>query len=182
MNNLAELICINIDSIEIEKEWDQFVASSQHNWDTRNYVGIEFFNPYFKNLLTNIIQNVGLPFKNIVIQCHDKTLKDGKWYLTTTHRDEDRLSCITIPIKYNLQEPINFYSDTIVVPNRGKSNSQKPIQTSRYSTTHPTLVNVNNLHNVRVVADSYPRILLQVSYDIEFSDLIGKNPLIYKIL
>lgn len=182
MNNLAELNCVNINSIEIQKEWDQFVSSSSHLWDTRNYVTIDFFNPYFKNLLTDIVENVGLPFKNIVIQCHDKSLKDGKWYLTTTHRDEDRLSCITIPIKYNLQEPINFYADTIAIPDRGKSNSQKPIQTSRYSANHPTLVNVNNLHNVRVIADSYPRILLQVSYDIDFLNLIEKNPLIYTIL
>jgi hypothetical protein len=182
MNNLAELTVVPLNTKEITNEWDSFIVSKMHSWDTRNYVSIDFFSAYFQNMLNNILNAINIPYKNIVIQCHDKALKDGKWYLTTTHRDEDRMSCITIPIKYNLQEPINFYTDDILVPNRGKSNPQKPCQTSKYSINHPTLVNVNNLHNVRVIADSFPRILLQISYDTPFPTIIEKNPSIWKIL
>lgn len=182
MNNLAELTTINLDDpYMIKNQWDHLVSSTMHAWDSRNYVGLDFFNPYYKNLLSNIIHDVGIPHKNIVIQCHDKILKDGKRYLTTIHRDDARLTCITIPIVYNLLEPINFYDDSIIVPSRGKPNICKPTQTSLYSHKNPTLVNVNNLHNVRIVEDDFPRILLQISYDHRFNDIINNNPNIWKI-
>jgi hypothetical protein len=182
MNNLAELLTVRLDDPSVIKNhWDDLVSNAHHIWDSRNYVGLEFFNPYYKNLLTGIIDGIGLPYKNIVIQCHDKSLKDGKWYLTTTHRDDDRLTCMTIPIVYNLQEPINFYDNSITIPPRGKPNPYKPIQTSVYSSNYPTLVNVNNLHNVRVLQDSFSRILLQISYDYEFDEIVNKNPNIWNI-
>jgi hypothetical protein len=182
MNNLAELTSVRLDDpTTIKNNWDNLVSSTSHVWDSRNYVGLGFFNEYYKKLLSDIIESVGVPYKNIVIQCHDKSLKDGKWYLTTTHRDDDRFTCVTIPIVYNLQEPINFYDDSIVVPPRGKPNTQKPIQTSLYSSKNPTLVNVSNLHNVRVIQDNFPRILLQISYDYKFDDIVSKKPNIWNI-
>ena len=63
------------------------------------------------------------------------------------------------------------------VPGFRKDNSikAKPNQIAQYSEMHPTLVNVNNYHNVRVLDVSEPRIFIQMSYDLTFDDFISKN-------
>ena len=52
----------------------------------------------------------------------------------------------------------------------------KPNQTSQYSTKHPTLINVHNHHNVRVIDKDIPRIFVQMSYDEHFDDIVKNNP------
>ncbi len=183
MNNLAELLSVPIDRLEIESEWEkqvQFVPN--HVWDSRNYVDESFFTDYFKTLLNKIVEEVGVKPKNYLIQAHDKRLVDKKWYLNITHKDDDRLTCITIPILYTKMEPIRFYDDTLIPPARGMPNTQKPVQTSTYSDKYPTLVNVNHWHNVRLVDDVNPRILLQISYDEDFDSIVGLDSSKWNIL
>lgn len=176
MNNLAALKTVEIDEVELLNEWhNQIAHSHSFEWKHRNYVPISFFTEYFQSLLNQIIDEIGLEPKNILLQLHDKRLCDDKWYLKITHRDDDRLTCLTVPLVYSKLEPIRFYDDSYM-PVRGQDNKAKPVQTACYSKIHPTLVNVNNLHNVRVVDDGDPRVLLQISYDTHFDKIISKNP------
>jgi hypothetical protein len=183
MNNLAELSAVTINRAEIETEWEKQVRLVPgYVWDNRNYVSESFFTDYFRNLLNTIVKEVGITPKNYVLQIHDKRLVDEKWYLNITHKDDDRLTCITIPILYNKLEPIRFYDDALTNLPRGKPTTEKPVQTSTYSDLHPTLVNVNNWHNVRIIDQVAPRILLQLSYDETFDNIIGLNSSKWKII
>lgn len=176
MNNLAELITVSINRAEIEVEWaKQLKFAPEHIWDNRNYVNYSFFTEYFQNLLNIIVDEVGIVPKNYVLQVHDKRLIDEKWYLNITHKDDDRMSCITIPILYTKLEPIRFYDDALAELPRGRPTTEKPVQTSTYSDLHPTLVNVNNWHNVRIIDQDAPRILLQLSYDEPFDSIVRMN-------
>jgi len=181
LNNIAILKPIELDPITtIELEWDRQVAFNRgFNYDLRNYVEFDFFTLYFKNLIKNITTIVGL-YKNILLQIHDKKLIDAKWYLSTIHKDAERLSCITIPLLYNMNEPVNFYGlDELP---RGASPNRKPTQRLNYSRKHPNLVNVNNYHNVRLLDDLSPRVLLQLSYDKHFDEIVYKNPDYWEIM
>ena len=51
----------------------------------------------------------------------------------------------------------------------------KPNQIGQYSENHPTLMNVQNWHNVRVMDLAPPRIFIQISYDIHFDEIVAKD-------
>lgn len=182
MNNFAILKTIRLDSSDIlEKEWNhQLTQCGNFSFKERNYVDYDFFTPYFKKQIDNISEVVG-PYKNLVLQVHDKSLYDNKWYLNVIHKDAERKTCITIPVKINKFEPINFY-DIINNDTRGANPNQKPSQRVIYSTEHPNLVNVNHFHNVRVIEDDSPRVLLQLSYDLEFEEIVSSNRECWEIL
>ena len=72
-------------------------------------------------------------------------------------------------------EPVNFYDDLADIPDRGVPITATPNQRGQYSDNHPTLMNVNNYHNVRVIDESQPRIFIQMSYDIPFDEFTKKN-------
>lgn len=183
MNNLAELLTVSIDSNELASNWyEQIKYSDSFVYDTRNYVPISFFNNYFQNLITTITDEMKIAYKNIILQVHDKSLVDGKYSLNITHKDADRISCLTVPLVYNKMEPIRFYDDSVVLPSRKQQITAKPEQVSAYSNKHPTLVNVNKLHNVRVINDDDPRILLQLSFDQKFDDIIKSQTSKWRIL
>jgi hypothetical protein len=175
-NNLAEIADIDIDLDILYSEWcKQVVYAGDHEWQNRNYVELDFFTPYFQVLLESINDVIGEHPKNYVIQCHDRSLIDAKWYLNIVHADDDRKTCVTLPVSFNRMEPINFYSPDTIIPERGKPIKEKPVQVGLYSTKHPTLVNVANYHNVRVLDDNESRILIQLSYDLTFEEIISKQ-------
>lgn len=192
-NNLAELTDINIDINVLQTEWYKQVEYSRgYVWTPRNYVELDFFTTYYKVLLESITDVVDETPKNYIIQTHDINLDwsepapgtkpsalmgqtDTKWYLNIAHKDDDRLTCVTLPVFYNRMEPVNFYDDDVEIPPRGKQITAKPSQVGFYSQNHPTIVNVNNFHNVRVLDTSEPRILIQISYDISFDELVSKE-------
>jgi len=175
MNNLAELNTVKLDDRPtLQKFWDeQMSLLGNKSMEWREYVGLEVFNDYYKSLLQNIINTIDLPYKNIVIQYYSNHSSE-KWKLNIAHKDADRLSCITICIS-DIYEPVCFYKDSDMPDIRGSQQIAKPVQTSLYSKNHPMLINVNNVHRVRVVEDQSPRILLQVSYDQSFDEIVNKN-------
>lgn len=174
MNNIAELVGYKLDKPEIiQNEWKKLICEKHDfKFQARTYVNLDFFTHYFQNLINDISGKVG-QYKNIVIQCHDKFLHDEKWHLNVIHKDAERLCCITVPIIYNQAETVNFYKTDGL--DRGKSPNRKADQRLAYSLIHPNLVNVSNYHNVRVLEDISPRILLQLSYDVKFDEIINKN-------
>lgn len=175
-NNLAEILDIHINPDLLYLEWlKQIEYSHGYCWLERNYVEIEFFTSYFQILLETVNDLINEEPKNYVLQCHDKSLIDDKWYLNIAHKDDDRKTCITIPLIYSRMETINFYDDDADIPQRGKPITTKPSQVGWYSEKHPTLVNVNNYHNVRVLSTDEPRVLLQLSYDLTFEEIISKQ-------
>lgn len=182
MNNIAELKSIILDDRKtLQAEWASqmsIIGTTSLEW--REYVGLESFTTYFKTVLTTIIDTVGLPYKNLVVQYYSNHSSE-KWNLNIAHKDVDRLSCITVCIS-DIYEPVCFYKDEDMPAIRGQQNLPKPIQTSMYSKKHPMLVNVNNVHRVRVVDDTSPRILLQISYDIPFDEIINKNKSLWSIV
>ena len=154
-NNIAELKDVSIDLDVLRAEWaKQVTFVSGHKWESRNYVDLNFFTAYYQQLLLHISDVIGEEPKNYVIQVADSQLYNEKWYLNTTHKDEDRKTCITLPVYYNRMEPINFYDDVDNIPNRGI-----PIQS----------------HNVRVIDELQPRIFIQMSYDIHFNEFFQKD-------
>ena len=50
-----------------------------------------------------------------------------------------------------------------------------PDQVGQYSENHPTLMNVQNWHNVRVLDLAPPRVFIQMSYDIHFDDFVQQT-------
>jgi hypothetical protein len=188
MDNVAELVHLPLDDEKvIHSEWQELLKQkADFNWGYRNYQPISFFSDYFKNLIKNISDLVDLPYKNILIQVHDNQIHtepmSPKETLTTVHKDIARLCCITVPIFYSDLEPIYFYDDDAAPKYRGQPPIKKPNQSYRYSKKYPTLVNVNNLHNVRVVKTDMPRILLQISYDVKFQSIVGHKPDIWTII
>jgi|694.fasta_scaffold17442_18 hypothetical protein len=185
--NLAELIPINIDP-SIKTEWDLLVDNNRSlEWDWRTFVGENVLGLYFKSLVDDIVKTINIEPKNILVQVFDPSLYNEKEYLKIVHRDVDRLSCITIPLKFHVMEPIMFYED---IPGLGyeqikkekRTWPEKPSQIANYSQNHPTLVNVNRLHNVRLLDLTSPRILFQLSFDESFDEIIHKNPDIWRII
>ena len=175
-NNIAELKDVSIDLDVLRAEWaKQVTFVSGHKWESRNYVDLNFFTAYYQQLLLHISDVIGEEPKNYVIQVADSQLYNEKWYLNTTHKDEDRKTCITLPVYYNRMEPINFYDDVDNIPIRGIPIQSKPNQIAQYSEEHPTLINVNNYHNVRVIDELQPRIFIQMSYDIHFNEFFQKD-------
>jgi hypothetical protein len=204
-NNIAEIKDVSINIEELRTAWvEQVKFAGNYSYGQRNYVDLDWFIPYFQYLLLETEKALGIKPKNYIIQVADPALLgkedpnstnvrrnatgeqgeqgsyryQDKYYLTIPHTDYDRASCVTFPITYNLMEPVNFWNDLADedVPDRGKPMSIKPSQTSQYSTKHPTLINVHNHHNVRVIDKDIPRIFVQMSYDEHFDDLVKNNP------
>lgn len=184
MSNLAELTSISLDTPEVLDQEFKKLCDSQpnYNWHTRSYVYMHFFTDYWKDVVDKVLDEINLPYIDILFQTHHKELWDEKWYLTVTHTDVYRNSCITIPIYYDNMEPVNFYgpSENDKYPVTASHNPNVPIQKSVYSRKHPSLVNVQTRHNVRILNDSSPRILLQISYKHRYEDIIERNPSIWK--
>ena len=184
--NLAELTTIDIDTSELETAWNSFVHE-KIDWGFRVIVTTDMLCDYYKNLLEMITDFVEIKPKNYMLQIFDKRVYDKKFQLNIVHRDVDRLSCITIPLTYNVMEPVMFYNDIPDInPEEYKKFDlpwpEKPTQIARYSNKHPTLVNVNNLHNVRVLEESSPRVLLQMSFDCSFNSIIDRNPTVWRVI
>ena len=177
INNLAELQDVSINIESLRESWEeQKILAGNYEWKERNYVDLTFFTVYFQHLLLDIENILGEKPKNYIIQMHDPSnVINDKWYLNIAHKDDDRKSCINIPVYYNRMEPVNFYDDLTDIPDRGKPITATPNQIGQYSDHHPTLMNVNNYHNVRVIDESQPRIFIQMSYDITFDEFIKKG-------
>ena len=175
-NNLAELRDVSINVESLRTAWAEQVSfAGNYAWESRNYVDLNFFTVYYQQLLLHISDVIEEEPKNYVIQVADSQLYNEKWYLNTTHKDEDRKTCITLPVYYNRMEPINFYDNVDNIPNRGIPIQSKPNQVAQYSEEHPTLINVNNYHNVRVIDEMQPRIFIQMSYDKHFNEFLHKD-------
>ena len=176
-NNLAELRSIDINLDVLQAEWVKLVTyQSEYKWGGtggRNFVEFSFFTLYFQQLLLDIENVLGEKPKNYIIQMHDPALVvNDKWYLNIPHQDYDRKTCINIPVYYNRIEPVNFFSMDVIKEYEKKNSKigtrryvgMSPEQVGQYSDQHPTLMNVNNYHNVRVIDESQPRIFIQMSY------------------
>jgi len=190
LNNIAELIPIQLDNVKLYECWETFLKHHKDSieWQFRVIVKPNLFPDYVVNLLESICTAINQQPKNYILQVFDKGLFDYKTFLNVVHKDIDRQSCITLPIIYNQMESLLFYDDILGIDpgeyrkNYNKPWPEKPIQVCRYSTTHPTLVNVQKLHNVRVLDTVSPRILLQLSFDIGFYDLMEQNPCLWQVI
>lgn len=192
-NNLAELTDINIDIESLRMAWEEQVevAGDSMDWTYRNYVEFSFFTEYFQKILTDIENVVGEKPKDYILQVADPSMniKDApKFYLNIPHQDWNRNTCINLPIYYNRIEPVNFFSLDVVKEYEEKNSKinylgtgarryvgMSPEQVGHYSSNHPTLMNVDKYHNVRVIDDSHKRIFVQMSYDTYFDEFIQKD-------
>lgn len=169
--NLAELLTVDLDSQEVlQDEFKIFAKKVNQNWFNRQYYYMHSFTEYFKNLLDKILDEINLPYYDILLQLHHSDYYFEKDHLTIIHTDQYRKSCITIPIYFNDTEPVQFYDL--------QSNI---IQTSIYTKKHPSLVNVSTRHSIKITDMNNPRILLQISYKQRFEDIVARNPSIWKI-
>ena len=187
--NLAELLPIHCVSNDLQNHWQQFLEHDKDKvaWDFRVYINDETLGIYFKRLIQSINDTIQLDPKYIMLQVFDKRLYKHKGFLNVIHKDVDRNSCITLPLTYAKHEPVLFYNEIEGIdPGEYRKTNlpwpEKPCQIAQYSDNHPTLVNVQNLHNVRVLDEVHPRILLQLSYDIGFDDMISRNPSLWRII
>ncbi len=201
-NNLAELLDVSINIESLRAAWaEQLVFAGDFEWGKRNYVSLDFFTPYFQHLLLDIENVLGEKPTQYIIQLHDGSipkytdeLYQDKFYLTVIHKDEYRTSCVNIPVNYDKMEPVYFYDDETIYPmveqtQPGESRisfarqnginapdvALKPDQVGQYSENHPTLMNVQNWHNVRVMDLAPPRVFIQMSYDIHFDEIVAKD-------
>jgi len=189
-DNLAELISIQIDSDKLSESYEHFLAKHKNSIKQEFRIVVEpnLFDEYVVNTIESICAQINQKPKNYILQVFDKRVYNEKTFLNVVHKDIDRKSCITLPILYNPMESILFFKDIPEIdPKEYRKNidqpwPEKPIQVARYSTNHPTLLNVQRLHNVRVLDKISPRILLQLSFDIGFDDLIKQNPSLWRIM
>ena len=189
MINLAELLPVHVDYSELNDHWESFLDEhiDSISWDFRVFITTDKFDDYVKHLIESIVDVVEEKPKNYMLQVFDKRLYKHKGFLNVIHKDVDRQSCITLPLAYNIMESVLFYKE---IPDLSpeehrkthKPWPEKPCQVARYSANHPTLVNVQNLHNVRVLDETSPRVLLQLSFDSSFDDMINKNPSLWRII
>lgn len=184
---------------------EQVVFAGEFQWEHRNYVGLDFFTAYFQHLLLDIENVIGEKPKDYIVQLHDRSIPtysdtsyNDKFYLGIVHKDEYRKSCVNIPVYYDKFEPVNFYDDESIRERlkeyKGYTDDQhpllstnafaaglksplgiKPNQIGQYSENHPTLMNVQNWHNVRVLDLAPPRVFVQMSYDIHFDEIVAKD-------
>jgi hypothetical protein len=184
MNNLAMLIPVDIDLSILKNEWIyQYQLIKDTKIKPNNvYKTLDIFTGFFKNLLEEIIEVVDLPPQDYMIQYHDINHNSKRNYLTGIHRDTYRKTCITLPIEVNEDEPICFYDEVPLTQDRRLDQHTKPNLESSYSKQHPTLVNVSNLHNIRIINDMLPRILLQINYNYDFIDIIKHKKDIWEII
>lgn len=181
-SNLAELIPVTINKTYLEQSWNLFLKEYEGkvlSSNLRIFVEYDELPRYFKYLIDSITNYVSVKPKNYIFQV------TGKKILNIVHRDKDRNCCITIPILYNVMEPVMFYKDIYglepeQIRKLESSWPDKPYQISKYSEKHPTLVNIQTLHNVQIINEESPRILFQLSYDIGFDEMIHKNPSIWQ--
>jgi len=164
-------------------------------------VSFDFFTEYFQNLLLEIENVLGEKPTQYIIQLHDGSipaftdeLYQNKFEYKVIHKDEYRTSCVNIPVNYDKMEPVYFYSDetlyklsTTKKPGESRLSFSRPNgvtapkvdplpdQVGQYSENHPTLMNVQNWHNVRVMDLASPRVFIQTSYDIHFDEFIQKG-------
>ena len=187
MNNIANLLPVVLDSPDVlQAQWEEQWQLLQDRKDlqARNYTDISEFTDYFQQLFTNILTAINLPYQRFIVQHHDYQHNNNKMsYVSQMHFDTERKCCITIPIFS--QEPICFYNDVAAEDfnsNRTLGKYKKPTQVCRYSSKHPSLVNVQNVHNVFITDVELPRVLLQISYDFTFDEIVKGNPSIFKVL
>jgi len=201
-NNLAELQDVSINIESLRAAWaEQLVFAGDFEWGKRNYVSLDFFTAYYQHLLLDIENVLGEKPKDYIIQFHDGSIPEyteelyqDKFYLKVIHKDEYRQSCVNIPVYYDKMEPVYFYDDETIYPmaeqtQPGESRisfartngvnepdvAPRPDQVGQYSENHPTLMNVQNWHNVRVLDLAPPRVFIQMSYDIHFDDFVQQT-------
>lgn len=185
--NLASLLAINIDKTKTKESWDVIKKNNPDiRWETRTYIVEDTLDLYTKSIIQEIKEKTNLKYKNMLLQVSGKEIQNNeKQFLNIVHMDIDRKSCITIPLVYSLVEPIMFYNE-IKKDKMGFLTNlnwpEKPVQVSQYSQNHPTLVNVSQLHSVRLHDYISPRVLLQLSFDESFEDILNRNPDIWQLM
>jgi hypothetical protein len=163
MSRLAELVSVKLDSPNIiQQEWEKFVFKmGDFNWHNRMYFTVNDFTDYFRNKLQEIIDVVQLPYLDITVQTHDTRLHNNPIPLNVTHIDGYRSTNITIPVYAEPEEKINWHGEPTDII----------LQSSTYSTKHPSLVNVGEVHTVSLVPNAR-RILIQLSYRQTFTEML----------
>ncbi len=198
-------VSINIESLRAAWAEQVVFAGEDYEWSKRNYVELDFFTIYFQHLLLDIQNVIGEEPTQYIIQLHDRSLPgysdslyNDKFYLNIIHKDEYRTSCVNIPVYYDKFEPVHFYNDEDVIERiithkshtgdptaslslRDPTNGVKtplgivPNQIGQYSENHPTIMNVQNWHNVRVMDLAPPRVFIQLSFDKHFDEIVAKD-------
>lgn len=198
-------VSINIESLRAAWAEQIVFAGDDYEWSKRNYVELDFFTAYFQHLLLDIQNVIGEEPTQYIIQLHDRSLPgysdslyNDKFYLNIIHKDEYRTSCVNIPVYYDKFEPVHFYDDEDVMERiikhqsytgdpttslslRDPTNGIKtplgivPNQIGQYSENHPTIMNVQNWHNVRVMDLAPPRVFIQLSFDKHFDEIVAKD-------
>jgi hypothetical protein len=198
-------VSINIESLRAAWAEQVAFVGDDYEWSKRNYVELDFFTAYFQHLLLDIQNVIGEEPTQYIIQLHDQslpgysdTLYNDKFYLNIIHKDEYRTSCVNIPVYYDKFEPVHFYNDEDILKRiiehkshtgdpttslslRDPTNGVKtplgivPNQIGQYSENHPTIMNVQNWHNVRVLDLAPPRVFIQLSFDKHFDEIVAKD-------
>ena len=111
------------------------------------------------------------------------------------HVDMDRRCVISIPVS-RFEYPLNYYQhDEKIFPNyyevmktrkdhmlTNKSQMFPLTYTGYYSQEHPTATRVTVLHNIPKNETGEIRIILQLCFQIEFHELIAKNPSAWRFI
>lgn len=170
-SNLAELLTVDLDSQEsLQYEFKKFTEKTKLVWFNRHYLNMHNFTDYFRDLIDKILDEINLPYIDILLQLHHKDYYFEKEHLSVIHDDKYRNSCVTLPIFFSTDEPLQFYDENL-----------KQVQSSIYSTKNPSLVNTSQRHSIKITNMENPRVLLQISYKHSFEDIIARNPSIWKI-
>lgn len=170
-DNLAEILPIKLDDPSvIQSEYESYIKTIKIDFN-RLYPKLDKLNSYFKNLLKQIIDVIGLPYLDITWQIHDTRFNIQPIALDCVHIDFYRHTNITVPIYLDPTERINFHHNPA---------STGIIQSSTYSLKHPSMVNVNLYHSVSLIPNMR-RVLLQLSYLHGFDEIYNKNPDNFKI-
>lgn len=168
---LAEILNFPIDNLSIrEQAWLELKEKNKdYRWIGRDYLELDFFTDYFKNLINNTHKLFGQS-KNIIVQNrqlgHPKVAAGSH----IIHKDVYRNSCIVIPFS-TITDPVCFYTDHVNNPKK----YPKPIFMSFYSQEFAVLMDTQTPHNVMVLDKSKPRVFLQINYDLQFNDLYDSN-------
>ena len=179
-NNAAQLTTIHLEDQQVlKKEWllllDHFKDKIQSDPNFTDKILIGEFTPYFQKLFHIIIEELTIETQYACIFYHDYlTYKTKVEHTSHIHMDTNREAAVSIPIE--TPDPLLFYNfDEKYLNNKRLHSIKKPNQILNYEHNHPTLINTRNLHNVFVLDESLPRVLLQIHCYESFNSIYQRN-------
>jgi hypothetical protein len=144
---------------------------------------------YFKNIRNEICKHINYESDDMCKISNNEQKLRRHGYSTgyqQKHVDSNRKCAIAIAVS-DFTDPLSFYDfdgDPLDFRNypidnpryRLADRNAKLAYTGHYSTEYPTASNVTTLHNIPENTKNEKRIIFQLCFQIEFEELISKNP------